>query len=389
MRPALLLLGFLLTAVPVPAQNDSLPVETAPRFQAQGYLKDLQLAAFSSRKGSLSTGNLLHNRLNFKYALSPTLSARLELRTRIFWGEQVRQTRGFDRLAGIENGLMDLSWTPIREPALVGHVIADRLSVAWQHGRWDVTLGRQRINWGITTAWNPNDLFNASNFFDFDYEERPGADALRVRFSPGNRMAGFDLALGKDSAATTVALLYRFNRRGYDFQVLGAWYQHDLALGAGWAGSIGQAGFKGEATWFQPRRHLADTAGTLALTVESNYTFAGGWYVAGAFLYTGGGRQEDGGLDRLTTQTLSPKMLMPYEYSILTQVAKQFTPLFTTTLSVIYGPGPHALIVFPVLTYSLSDNWDLNLVGQSLFDAGEEKFRNRGNLIMMRLKWGF
>jgi hypothetical protein len=123
--------------------------------------------------------------------------------------------------------------------------------------------------------------------------------------------------------------------------------------------------------------------------VESNYTFAGGWYVAGAFLYTGGGRQEDGGLDRLTTQTLSPKMLMPYEYSILTQVAKQFTPLFTTTLSVIYGPGPHALIVFPVLTYSLSDNWDLNLVGQSLFDTGEEKFGNRGNLIMMRLKWGF
>lgn len=30
-------------------------------------------------------------------------------------------------------------------------------------------------------AWNPNDWFNTYNYFDFDYEERPGTDAIRVR----------------------------------------------------------------------------------------------------------------------------------------------------------------------------------------------------------------
>ena len=43
-------------------------------------------------------------------------------------------------------------------------------------------IGRQRINWGTTTIWNPNDIFNAYNFLDFDYEERPGMDGGKFQY---------------------------------------------------------------------------------------------------------------------------------------------------------------------------------------------------------------
>ena len=33
----------------------------------------------------------------------------------------------------------------------------------------------------MNLVWNPNDLFNAFSFVDFDYEERPGSDALRIQ----------------------------------------------------------------------------------------------------------------------------------------------------------------------------------------------------------------
>ena len=389
-RWTFLMLFLFFTICPSTAQTDSISEEKPARFQVQGYLKDLQTAAFNSEKGSLYTGNLLHNRLNLKYQFSPALSAKLELRTRLFWGEQVRLTPGFARLTDYENGILDLSRTLIEEPALVCHAIADRLSLNWQSGHWDVTLGRQRINWGITTAWNPNDLFNAFNFFDYDYEERPGSDALRVRYS-SDGMSGFDVAVSKEKTAetTTAALLYRFNSGGYDVQVMGAWYKDDLALGGGWAGSIGDAGFKGEATWFQPRSNFGDTTGTLSLTLESNYTFEGGWYIGGAYLFTGSGHSDPNALNLLAAQQLSAKMLMPFKHSILAQSAKQITPLFTANLSLIYCPGPDALIVFPVLTYSLNDNWDLNLIAQSFFIPENKSFKNNGNQVILRLKWGF
>ncbi len=381
---------LLLSFCQAMAQTDSVAESTPARFQVQGYLKNLQTLAFSPEKGSLTTSNFLHNRLNFSYQLSPGLSVRLELRTRLFWGEQVRLTPDFAQLADYESGIMDLSWISIEAPALVCHTIADRLSLNWQNQNWDITLGRQRINWGITTAWNPNDLFNAFNFFDFDYEERPGSDALRVRYS-SDGMSGFDLAVSRGKAAntTTAALLYRFNTGGYDLQFLGAWYRDDLALGAGWAGSIGDAGFKGEATWFQPRSGFADSTGTLSLTLESNYSFETGWYIGAAYLFTGTGHSDPNALDLLTAQQLSAKMLMPFKHAVLAQSAKQITPLFMANLSLIYCPGPDALIVFPVLTYSLNDNWDLNFVAQSFFIPENMRFKNEGNALILRLKWGF
>lgn len=383
-------LFLLIISAILQGQADSLPEEKPVRFHFRGYVKDLQTAAFSGENGSLLSSNLLHNRLNFKYDFSTSFSARLELRNRLFWGEQVRLTPGFSSQVDYEKGWLDLSRVVVDRPSVVLHTIADRFSVNWQKGRWDIVLGRQRVNWGVATVWNPNDLFNAYNFFDFDYEERPGSDALRVRYASGT-LSGFDLAIaqGKDSASTIAALAYRFNRRGYDFQLIGAWYRDDLALGAGWAGSIGEAGFKGEATWFQPRKSFWDSTGLLSVTMESDYNFESGWYVAGALLYTSGGSADAAALDQLPVRQLSAKTPMPFKYSILGQVTRQVTPLFVANLSLIFCPGVNAFITFPMLTYSVSDNWDANLVAQSFFAPEDGHFKNRGNALFFRLKWGF
>jgi hypothetical protein len=52
-------------------------------------------------------------------------------------------------------------------------------------GKWQFRVGRQRINWGVNLVWNPNDVFNSFSYFDFDYEERPGSDAVRVQYYTG------------------------------------------------------------------------------------------------------------------------------------------------------------------------------------------------------------
>ncbi len=112
--------------------------------------------------------------------------------------------------------------------------------------------GRQRINWGQTLVWNPNDIFNSYSYFEVDYPERPGSDAIRVQYYTGNAST-IELAAKIDSAnRVTAAAYFRFNTLGFDIQFLGGLYQEeDLVLGTGWSGNLGPTCFPGRNELFQ------------------------------------------------------------------------------------------------------------------------------------------
>lgn len=103
----------------------------------------------------------------------------------------------------------------------------------------------------MNNAWNPNDVFNGYNMFDFDYEERAGVDGLRIHYQK-NETNAIELAATKDVAGKTIngAIKYNFNRSNHDWQLIAGLNQKRMTLGIGWQGSIGEAGFKGEAQYF-------------------------------------------------------------------------------------------------------------------------------------------
>jgi len=111
--------------------------------------------------------------------------------------------------------------------------------VQWQNTSWQITLGRQRVNWGVDRVWNPNDIFNAYSFIDFNYEKRPGSDALRVQYFKDMDYT-LDLAVKITDAPNELiaAALYKFNKWNYDIQVLDGVYKRDMVTGTGWAGNI-------------------------------------------------------------------------------------------------------------------------------------------------------
>lgn len=51
---------------------------------------------------------------------------------------------------------------------------------------------------------------------------------------------------------TTIRTKYKVIKSGYILQVLAGKYLTDLTVGAGWLGQVKGAGFKGEASYFQP-----------------------------------------------------------------------------------------------------------------------------------------
>jgi hypothetical protein len=254
--------------------------------------------------------------------------------------------------------------------------------------KWSVRAGRQRINWGISTMWNPNDVFNTYNFLDFDYEERPACDAAKVQYQLGN-MSTMEVAVSKTAGPDEKMIgsgRYFTNRWTYDFQFLAGWYLDQLTAGIGWSGSIGEAGFKGESQYFFERDTILNQ---LNIVLESDYIFGNGWYVNLSGLYNSRGIDEPITLADVAFFQLSPRQPMPTKWNALTAISKQITPLFIATASFIYSPGTNLLIVLPSVQYNLSTNLDFDFVWQSFFTEQPEGFTGLSHRIFLRFKWSF
>ncbi|MEM1318674.1 MAG: hypothetical protein AAGG75_00390 [Bacteroidota bacterium] len=363
--------------------------EDTPRnWSLNGYIKDLQSANIVDGVDQLLQDNLLHNRLNFRWYISERWNFRADLRSRVFWGDVVRLTPNYlDQVNAGSDVFFDLSLGVSSDKGLVLHSTLDRFYVEWIPGQWEIRLGRQRINWGINTIWNPNDIFNAYAFSDFDYEERPGADALRVQYYSGVA-SSIELAVGAfdDWEEVVAAGLLRLNRWNYDFQVLAGIMQRHLVGGGGWAGSLGNAGFKGEWTYF----HALDEEdpNSVTATFAIDYSFKKGLYLNGGLLYNSLG-STSAPITELFNTELSARNLYPYRWSILVQGAYPITPLFNSGLAIIYSPSSvHTLFVNPTLSYSIQQNWDLDLVGQMAFSESPH-YKALIQALFLRLKWSF
>ena len=235
-----------------------------------------------------------------------------------------------------------------------------------------------------------NDIFNSFNYLDFDYEERPGSDAIRVQYT-FKAMTTLQAAwkIGKSRNENIAALLYKFNRNEYDWQILGGIYKQDFVIGTGWAGNLKNAGFKGELSYFHPQKKIFDTTGVISFSAGLDYLFSNGWYITASYLLNSSGISKIPDDYTIVLTAPSAKNLYPFKNSFFIQGTKQFTPIFTGSLSLIHSPGgSNFLVLFPTISYSLAENWDLGFFSQH-FWGKQVSYRSLGNSFYLRLKWNF
>jgi hypothetical protein len=379
------ILSFICLAIV--AQTDS---TKTPWIELNGYIKDMQSTYFIQKIDSNASMNLIHNRLNFKFNIAKKISGRLEIRNRIFYGEQVKQIPDFGKTINQYNGLLNLSHLWIDEKSFVAHSVIDRMLIQYSDEKWDVKIGRQRINWGINNIWNPNDIFNAYNFLDFDYEERPGNDAVRIQRNLNNSSA-LELAYkpGKNSNEHTAAFLYKFNKWKYDFQFLGGMYQTDYVVGGGWAGNIKEAGFKGEMSYFIPQKKALDTSQTFSFSIMVDQTFKNNWYISLAGLYNNNPSNIFAASSTISNSNLSAKLLFPFRYNFYATFMKTISPIKSFNFSFIYSPEKNTLILVPTYAWNVATNFDLDFTVQSFFAEQTNSYKNIASQFYIRGRWSF
>lgn len=383
---------FIIAITDLIAQPDfTKNVDTPKKYQLQGYVKELATIRFTD--DSTTFDNLIHNRLNFEWFMADNITVYLQVRNRLFTGNSVKNIKEFSQTVDINNDYFDLSIQSSANNSWLIQSMLDRAYLEWYKNDWEVRIGRQRINWGVNLVWNPNDLFNVYSFFDFDYEERPGSDAIRVKKYMGFA-SSFELAsnLNDDFKEVVMAGMWKTNKWGYDFQLLTGKAQRDLVIGAGWAGNVGDGGFKGEVTWFQPYTDKNSFSSALLASISADYSFESSFYLHGSVLYNSEG-SEDLMLDRLTfgnTGKLTVRNLSPFEYSVFLQTSYNFHPLINGGIATIYYPGKrHALFINPSVSFSVKPNLDLDLIGQFYFDQPLDQYEALVKLAYGRIKWSF
>jgi hypothetical protein len=366
-------------------------INAQDNYQFKGYVKGLSSIQFSNNTKSF-VENTIHNRVDFDWYLSQKLTITAGLRNRIIFKSFLNQIPDYGNYLGKDNGFLNLTSVWLNKSNIVGISQLDRLFVDYTTGKFEISLGRQRINWGQAFVWNPNDLFNTYSYFDFDYEEKPGSDALRMQYYL-NETSKIEWTTAIDNhKKVTSALLYKWNTHGYDIQMLtGIYSQTDWVVGAGWSGSIAGGGFNGELTYFHPiTTSIYDDK--LTAVIHYDYTFKNSLSLQFETLYNGfGNNTNNSSLESFSLMSLNAKNLFPAKTAFFGSASYNVSPLLTAMLSGMVGKQGDFLYIGPTLTYSLSNNKELSVVAQ-LYQLKKDALTMQstfGGAVFARLKWAF
>lgn len=350
--------------------------------------------------------NTAQVRLNTFFYPFDGFSSTVQARNLFIYQKNSRELRTFqDLLQTGSSYYFNLKYEWLDEEDLYGFSEIDRLNIEWMKDHWDVILGRQRIAWGTCLVWNPTDFFNPFDILDFDYEERPGTDALHVQYYTGP-LSQFNLAVtpGRTRNDVIAAGRYVMNNWNYDCGFIAGWQLNSLRLAANWAGQIYDGGFRGEILFTDPdikytafnteatgisdlfiEREVTHPYWTLAFSYD--YTFENSMYIHTEYIYNGLGTTKNAGYRRY--DIIFTGELTPARHSVYQEFAYQISPLFRGTFFIIFNPNDKSWIAAPSLQYSVATNWEAFILA---FPSGGETGSEYGGFpsqYFMRMKFSF
>ena len=189
----------------------------------------------------------------------------------------------------------------------------------------------------------------------------------------------------------TVAGYYRFNKFGYDIQLLGGVLNDDeYVAGAGWSGNIQDAGFNGELTYIRPVKGNDNDSEILLSSVSANYMFNNSLYLMAEGYYNGNYKNMNvNQFSGFYFQDMSVKTLSFSEFSWFAQASYPIHPLLNGTLAFMYYPDIDGYFINPSLKYSLTNNVQLSVHGQLFEGKFGSTQKETIKFLFFRFKWSY
>ncbi len=372
-------------------------------YEIGGYVKYL-FSGSTPPSGDARYDHLLHGRLNARWFPTAEISAVAEVRARAFSGGSVRSTPHFIRTLEQDGGFGTMGVALWEGSSTAGYAQMDRLYLNATTGAWQFTVGRQRIAWGTNLVWNTVDLFNPQSVLDFDYEEKPPVDGVRVQYYTGE-LSKIEFAFTPGARRDpTIGAQWTFNTRGYDIHLLAGIRNHGAYGGLAWAGDIAGGGFRGEllvadyddnysmhdevGLYGAATLHPHAGAGTMvAAALSGDYTFPNSFYIHTELLYNSEGVTDLTQRNAVHASHLG--LLSPARWSVFQEFSYDISPLVRGGVFAIYNPTDHSFVIFPSLTWSVITDLDLSTFALLFSGDPGTEYGGGGRAVVARVRWAY
>jgi hypothetical protein len=285
---------------------------------------------------------------------------RLKIDSKISENSRIHLEPEYDSFIKSENlplvsnlsGLDQLSW--------------DRAYIKTVYSNIDITLGKQRIAWGTGYIWNPTDALNPFTL-SFAVSEEDEEDEIAARFEIALGEAdGIDAFIigGKKWGKSIKAIKRKTNIHNYDWSIsyvdLG---EKGFQFGFDFAGDLLDLGVRSEIAIISPsnaNRYIKSSWG-------GDYTFENGWYMNVEYFFNAMGekKRENYDWDSYLAGDIN-QLGVDYFYF---GCSKMLDELTTIRLSCLMNADDLSNIVYPAISYNMTENIDLSL--EAMFSGGE------------------
>lgn len=258
-----------------------------------------------------------------------------------------------------------------------------RLYGGYADGTHRLSIGLQKITFGVGRIWNPTDLFNPKNPFALEPDEMAGSFSAAYTYALGDLSQITALVAQRRDHSFKYAARVKGNRGGVDAALSGVASDERTMVGYEIESELSPSGIgiRSEGGWFEDKtlqtRYFQGIVG-------ADYGFANSLIVAAEWLYT--------------SQTLSAPQtgasfwgnVLPrsHHYGALS-ASYLFEPLLGGSMALIVNAEDGSFYAAPSLRYSWADDVTLGCGAMVFGGSGRSEFGSRDATYWVNVKMTF
>jgi len=362
--------------------------ETEPKLSVNGYLGFNQMVLLDD---VWLTDNQFLNRLELEYTFSEKISAVVQGRNRLNYGDSYTLNPQSATQFEYDAGFFDLTANIADGKSYVLNTQCDRAYLKYSGDKFDAVIGRQRINWARSLVWNPNDIYSSYSFFDLSYPERAGTDAVLFTYYSGP-MSQLDIVASVNADdSLTLSGRYKFNVKNVDLQVIASYFnQSDLIAGAGFEGYVKDYSLRGEFSVISPIENSGNEPAAFVSSLAIDRMFSNQLSLQAEWLYNSFATPEElQSFEQFYATPFSVKSLSFDNHSFFLRANYPLTPLINGGISGMYYLKLGGLFVSPSLSVSMMQNLDFKISYQLFTMKPENLDRYDYNFLYWSLQYSF
>ena len=296
------------------------------------------------------------------------------------------------------------------------HAQVHRVYRGWlrfETGPLRVTLGRQRIPWGVGRFWDPIDRFNAIGPLALEGDQSLGIDALDVRWSfSGFNQLQLVYAPATRSADARYAARFQALVDDVDIGLLVGRFEQAFTAGFDLAGNLGDSAWRLEAVWTDPSRTVLELGRgprplpsfwQLVVSIDHNFDVGTGIYLLVEHLWdqnalglgTGGPGAsllpffQAPGIPVSADRFGGSRVISLVSHQTGLMVSYELTSAVGGTLLVIWDWRGESAAVAPIVAFTGWNAVELSIGAQLFVGGRRSQYGGQEALAYARVEWFF